>query len=92
MTGERMDYQKRIGTGIRSLLRARHAHVRDLMPVLGVSENQVHARLTGSTKLSLDELAAIADYFKCTPADLLARADELALIGQNWKYLSPAAA
>jgi len=43
-----------------------------LADVLGISQQHVSARLLGQVRFSVADLAALANYFKCTPGELLA--------------------
>lgn len=69
-TEEAIDVRKRIGRNIKTLLRDQHKTVRSLVEVLGVSEGQIHARLSGAAATATEELEAIASYLNTTPGEL----------------------
>ena len=53
-------------------MREHHTTQAQLAEVLGIPQQAISARLRGMTRFSIADLAKMADYFNCTPGELLA--------------------
>ncbi len=58
---------------VRAMMGRRNVKGIDLVPVLGLSQPQVAARVRGALEWRLHELDALADYLGCDAADFLVR-------------------
>lgn len=60
---------------ITALAKKAHANQRELASAIGVSESSFSDKMHGRTKFSLDQLAALADYFNVSIDYLTGRID-----------------
>lgn len=57
---------------VAEIMRERSITQAQLADVLGHPQQAISARLRGMTRFSIADLAKMADYFNCTPGELLA--------------------
>lgn len=70
--GSGVEHQRRIGRNVKTLLRWREMTILGLADHLGLSNQSLHGRLSGTVGMTIDELYAIADYLDVT-LDVLLR-------------------
>ncbi len=93
MSGERtskVSASQRVGKNVKTVARARGISIRALSAAMGYKSEQVlHTRLSGVSKLSVDELDQLADILEVPVAVLLS--DPSTLVGSNplWSYVFP---
>lgn len=76
------EWQRELGTAIRTVAKARGVRILDLAVALDVSPQQVHSRLNGDTSITVGEFKRIAAALGLDPAALLSLPDDLyAVVG-----------
>jgi len=80
-----MSTSKRVGTNVRTIARARGITIKELSKRMGYKNEQVlYTRLSGESKLSVDELEKLAEVLDTEAATLLSDISGLLVRTRGW--------
>lgn len=84
-----MSSTERVAANVRTIARARGIKLKDLAGRLGMSEPVFYKRLKGDSRLTVEELEAIAENLNTTAGTLLADPSDLLERLSRWIHVRP---